>query len=260
MDPAFFAAITAPGLKPGDILPPVKSAFGWHVIQIMYHPTDADHLKELKTQADGGADFAPLARDNSEAPTASIGGDLGWIAKGQLSQALTDAIFATPIGKTSEVTTIDGDGSYLFKVFAEETRTPAGRQLQQLKRDGVRDLVQRQEGGGDDHARPNHHGQQHDQLGGRAECSTRSSRRRGFAGDSIRRTDSRWSPARRSSATPIEPSRPLLVVPLATLRADAGDGRRPPVARSGRTGRARSAGRASAALPGRAPGRTVRGG
>ena len=132
VDPAFLAAIQAPGLKPGDILPPVKSAFGWHVIQIMYKPTDVDHLKDLKTQADNGADFGILARDNSDAQNASSGGDLGWVAKGQLSQALTDAIFAAPVGKTSEVTTVDGDGSYLFKVFAEETRTPAGRQLDQL--------------------------------------------------------------------------------------------------------------------------------
>jgi parvulin-like peptidyl-prolyl isomerase len=132
VDPAFLAAILQPGLKPGDILPPVQSAFGWHVIQIMYGPNDIDHLNTLKDQADKGADFAALARDNSDGTTASIGGDLGWIAKGQLSQALTDAIFAAPVGKTSAVTTIGGDGSYLFKVFAEETRTPEGRQLTQL--------------------------------------------------------------------------------------------------------------------------------
>jgi parvulin-like peptidyl-prolyl isomerase len=132
VDPAFLAAIMKPGLKPGDILPPVQSAFGWHVIQIMYGPNDIDHLNTLKDQADKGADFAALARDNSDGTTASIGGDLGWIAKGQLSQALTDAIFAAPVGKTSAVTTIGGDGSYLFKVFAEETRTPEGRQLTQL--------------------------------------------------------------------------------------------------------------------------------
>jgi parvulin-like peptidyl-prolyl isomerase len=132
VDPAFLAAIMKPGLKPGDILPPVQSAFGWHVIQIMYGPNDIDHLNALKDQSDKGADFAALARDNSEGTTASIGGDLGWIAKGQLSQALTDAIFAAPVGKTSAVTTIGGDGSYLFKVFAEETRTPEGRQLTQL--------------------------------------------------------------------------------------------------------------------------------
>jgi parvulin-like peptidyl-prolyl isomerase len=132
VDEAFLAAITAPGLKDGDILPPVKSAFGWHVVQVMYHPTDAERLKALKAEADGGKDFAILARDNSEAPSSGIGGDLGWIAKGQLIDQLTNAIFATPIGKTSEIVTVPGDGSYLFKVNAEEVRTPEGRQLDEL--------------------------------------------------------------------------------------------------------------------------------
>jgi len=132
VDPEFLKAITAPGLKDGDILQPVKSAFGWHVIQVMYHPTDAEHMKELKTEADGGKDFAILARDNSEAPSAGLGGDLGFVAKGQLVDQLTDAIFATPIGKTSEPVTVAGDGTYLFKVLSEETRTPEGRQLDEL--------------------------------------------------------------------------------------------------------------------------------
>jgi parvulin-like peptidyl-prolyl isomerase len=133
VDTAFRAAITLPGLKDGDILEPVKSAFGWHVIQIMYHPTDLAHLQALKAQADAGTDFAVLARDTSVAPSAGIGGDLGWVAKGQLDDKLIAAIFATPIGKTSDIVTIAGDGSYLFKVTAEETRTPEGRQLDQLK-------------------------------------------------------------------------------------------------------------------------------
>ncbi len=132
VDEAFLAAIMAPGLTDGQILEPVKSAFGWHVIQVMYRPTEADHLKALKDQADKGADFAILARDTSVAPTAGAGGDMGWIAKGQLDDKLTDAIFAAPIGKTSEVTSIAGDGTYLFKVNAEETRTPEGKQLDDL--------------------------------------------------------------------------------------------------------------------------------
>jgi parvulin-like peptidyl-prolyl isomerase len=129
----FKTAIFGPDAKPGALLKPVRTAIGWHVIQIMYAPPDIDHLKGLKTQADGGADFAALARDNSEANTASDGGDLGWIAKGQLADQLTAAIFATPIGRTSDTVVIPGDGVYLFKVFAEETRTPEGRQLESIK-------------------------------------------------------------------------------------------------------------------------------
>ena len=132
VDPEFLKAILAQGVKPGDLLPPVKSAFGWHVIQVMNKPPDTDAMAALKTKADGGDDFAVLARDNSDGTTSGTGGDIGWIAKGQLDDKLTAAIFAAPIGKTSDVVSVDGDGVYLFKVAAEETRTPEGRQLDAL--------------------------------------------------------------------------------------------------------------------------------
>ncbi len=132
VDEAFLAAILAPGLEEGQILEPVKSAFGWHVIQVMNRPTDEERFALLKAEADGGAEFAILARDDSTGPTAGTGGDLGWVARGQLDDQLTDAIFATSIGQTSDVITVIDDGTYLFKVFAEEVRTPAGRQLEEL--------------------------------------------------------------------------------------------------------------------------------
>lgn len=133
IDEAFKAAIVADGLKPGDILAPVKSAFGWHVIQVMYGPTDREQLDLLKTQADAGSDFSVLARDYSEAPDASEGGEIGWVAKGQFEELATAAIFAAPVGKTSAVVSVPDDGIYLFKVFEEEIRTPEGRQLDAIK-------------------------------------------------------------------------------------------------------------------------------
>lgn len=129
----FKAAILAPGLQPGQLLAPVKTDIGWHVIQVMYHAPDATWMAKLKTDADGGADFAALARDNSEAETASKGGDLGWVAPNQLDPRLTDAIFAAEVGKTSSIVSITGDGTYLFKVFAEQNKTPEGRQLEAIK-------------------------------------------------------------------------------------------------------------------------------
>jgi parvulin-like peptidyl-prolyl isomerase len=133
VDAAFLGAIMAPGLQPGQLLPPVKSAFGWHVIQVMYRPPDVDWLTALKAKVDAGADFATLARDNSEATTAGLGGDLGWIAQGQLDENLTAGIFGATVGSTSNIITVPGDGIYLYKVLAEETRTPEGRQLDDIK-------------------------------------------------------------------------------------------------------------------------------
>jgi len=133
IDEAFKSAILKPGLKAGDLLEPVKSSFGWHVIQVMYLPPDLDRLNAIKALADKGEDFATLARDNSEGQEAGAGGDVGWIAKGQLDQGLIDAIFATGIGKTTDVVTVADDGLYLYKVLGEEVRTPEGRQLEELR-------------------------------------------------------------------------------------------------------------------------------
>jgi parvulin-like peptidyl-prolyl isomerase len=125
VDPAFAEAIHKPGLQPGQLLEPVKSAFGWHVIQVMHFPTDIEWANTLKTQIDGGTlPFADAARDNSDKEDAVKGGDMGWVTKGQLDPALEKAIFAAPVGTVSDPLQIDGDGVYLFLVRDEQTREP----------------------------------------------------------------------------------------------------------------------------------------
>lgn len=129
----FLDAVLKAGLKDGEIIAPFKTDFGWHVAQIMYHPTDGERMELLKQEADGTADFAALARDNSESDTAGRGGALGWVAKGQLDDTLLDAIFGAPIGGTSIIVDLKGTGLYLYQVIAEEDRTPEGRQLDEIK-------------------------------------------------------------------------------------------------------------------------------
>jgi parvulin-like peptidyl-prolyl isomerase len=133
IDQAFADQVFKEGLKPGDLLPPFRSSFGWHVVQIMYFPPDADEMKKLKDQAAGGADFGQLARDFSEGPKAGKGGEIGWVAKGQLDDRLTAAIFAAPIGGLTDVVDIPSDGLYLFKVLEEKTAEPDADQLKTIK-------------------------------------------------------------------------------------------------------------------------------
>ena len=115
----------------GQLLPPIKTEFGYHVVQVMSHAPD---LAAIKTKLDSGqGDFADIARDVSNGPEAARGGDLGWIAKGQLPKEQIDAIFATPIGKTSAVVTVADDGQYLFLVKGEEERAAEGRQLDSIR-------------------------------------------------------------------------------------------------------------------------------
>jgi parvulin-like peptidyl-prolyl isomerase len=130
IDPAFAAAIFKDGLKPGDLIAPFQSSFGWHVVQIMYAAPDADEMAKLRTQAQAaGTDFGQLVRDFSDGPKAGIGGDQGFIHQGQLDDRLTKAILATPVGSFTDVIDLTTDGLYLFKVTAERTNTPTGTQL-----------------------------------------------------------------------------------------------------------------------------------
>ncbi len=133
-DSSFVATFTGPILeakaKDGQILAPIKTEFGWHLVQVQSHAPD---LAAIKKQVDGGADFATIAREISEGAEASQGGSLGWIARGQLDAALATAIFAASVDKTSEVVTVAEDGQYLFEVTSEAERTPEGRQLEEIR-------------------------------------------------------------------------------------------------------------------------------
>lgn len=142
VDPAFKSAILAPDLKPGQLLAPVKSEFAWHVIQFMRGTGSGDKawLGELRAKITDEKSFRTSAIDNSEGAEAKDGGDLGWIAKAQLSDTLDKAVFATAVGSVSDVITVaDGtteDGQYLLMVLAEETRDPTKEQLKIYKDSG----------------------------------------------------------------------------------------------------------------------------
>jgi parvulin-like peptidyl-prolyl isomerase len=128
---SFSKPILAAHATDGQLLPPIKTEFGWHIVQVMSHVPD---LAQVKAKLDAGtADFAATARDISERQEASRGGDLGWVARGQLQKELSDEIFATPIGKTSGIVAIPNDGVYLFYVAKEEQRTAEGRQLDAIR-------------------------------------------------------------------------------------------------------------------------------
>ncbi|QYK41772.1 MAG: peptidylprolyl isomerase [Paracoccaceae bacterium] len=58
---------------------------------------------ELKSQIDGGADFAELARANSTDPgSGPRGGDLGWFGLGQMVKPFEDAVVALTPGAVSD--------------------------------------------------------------------------------------------------------------------------------------------------------------
>ena len=83
VDPAFAAAIHEPGLEPGQLLEPVKSAFGWHVIQVMHFPTDVEWANTLKSRSTAARSRSPTRPATTPTRrTRSKGGDMGWVAQG----------------------------------------------------------------------------------------------------------------------------------------------------------------------------------
>lgn len=64
-------------------------------------------INALKSQIDDGADFAMLAKQNSDCPSGRSGGDLGAFGKGQMVPAFEQAAFGLEVGATSDVIETD---------------------------------------------------------------------------------------------------------------------------------------------------------
>ncbi len=127
MIPEFDAAIET--LKIGEVSDPVETPFGYHVILrkpvekiycrhilIMYDgslrkPPNVTRTKEeareraeeVLAKARAGEDFQELAREYSDGPTATNGGDLGGFGKGAMVPAFENAAFALEVGGISDV-------------------------------------------------------------------------------------------------------------------------------------------------------------
>jgi parvulin-like peptidyl-prolyl isomerase len=116
--PEFKTGIAA--LTVGEISQPVKTQFGYHIIEITgTRTTPGDQANQLVTTLRQHPDqFAQLAKEQSEDPsTASNGGDLGWVIHYQLEKSRSDAIFAMtkPDQISDPVQTTSG--FYVFKLI-----------------------------------------------------------------------------------------------------------------------------------------------
>jgi len=112
-----------PNLKPGDIVGPIQTQFGYHVILFQERvPAAADRLKAVTDAlAKPGADFAAIAKENSDGDQASAGGELGWRTKDQLDASAATAIFGLQPGQTTTPIQLS-DGYHIYKVEEKAKR------------------------------------------------------------------------------------------------------------------------------------------
>jgi parvulin-like peptidyl-prolyl isomerase len=135
--PAFESAIWADGVKHNDILGPIKTQFGYHVIKFdARRPSLKDRLDELATAlAVDGVDFAQAAT----AATHTIGGlnfaSPGFVPKYTVNPNLGSVVWGLKAGGTSAV--VESSKTYLIvHVDGIETRALTETQISKIKAGG----------------------------------------------------------------------------------------------------------------------------
>jgi parvulin-like peptidyl-prolyl isomerase len=134
MVPAFSTPLFTGTHTPDEIIGPVKSQYGYHVIlYVASRPAPQQRVAQIQKElAAPGADFAAIAKANSDATDASSGGDMGWVAPLQLSQSIEDVLFNLKVGQVSAPQT-QSDGIYLYRITQKEKRPVDSSQLSTLQ-------------------------------------------------------------------------------------------------------------------------------
>jgi parvulin-like peptidyl-prolyl isomerase len=127
------AAIFKAGLAPGLLAPILEPTLGYVVVDFQgVRPGPAQRIADAVLGINTGTSFGDEAAKYSETADATNGGDMGWVTHYQLSSDVEQAIFQAPVGGLTRLVS-NANGYYIFKVLAEETRTPDATQQLTLK-------------------------------------------------------------------------------------------------------------------------------
>ena len=129
------AAVFQKGLPAGTILDPILEPSVGYVVTLFQGRRAApdQRVADAAWAGNNGADFATEAKLLSEASDAVSGGELGWVSPYMLTATQQQAIFSTPIGRVSNIVSIDR-GFYLYQVTQEATRVADADQQAKLKK------------------------------------------------------------------------------------------------------------------------------
>ena len=153
-------------LQDGALAGPVRSGAGFHVLQLVKRSRDAAVLTVIQTRARhilfksgpkfneaqataklldfkrlivaGQADFAALARDNSEDGSAKDGGDLGWTSTGMFVPEFEQVMNQLAPGQIADPL-VSRFGVHLLQVMARREAPLSEREQRELARNLVRE-------------------------------------------------------------------------------------------------------------------------
>jgi parvulin-like peptidyl-prolyl isomerase len=125
MVPEFSDAVFGKDLQRGDVLDPVKSQFGWHVIEYVDQiPPLHERLAAVQSELDADdADFGAIAAASSDGAEAIANGELGWRTRNQLESEAAEVVFALEPVTVAEPVAQD-DGWHIYHVEEKAPTRP----------------------------------------------------------------------------------------------------------------------------------------
>lgn len=161
--PALFVEATQ-NIAAGALTPVLRSGAGFHVLKVIERRTAGqtvaqararhillratpklteaaarDKLNDFKRRVESGqADFAVLARDNSQDASAAQGGDLGWSSPGQFVPEFEQVVNALSPGQISDPL-ISRFGVHLIQLMERRTAALSQRDQNEVIRSTLRD-------------------------------------------------------------------------------------------------------------------------
>jgi parvulin-like peptidyl-prolyl isomerase len=134
-------AATLASLEVGEVSDPVRTEFGYHVIQKTGERDSpqqqaADLLDELRADPDTFAATATQVSEDYE--TAEEGGELGWVAPYQLDEAQEEAVFGlTEAGEISDPVDEGADGITIYQLLeSSDSREIEADRLDDIRSQG----------------------------------------------------------------------------------------------------------------------------
>jgi parvulin-like peptidyl-prolyl isomerase len=135
----FTAALA--GLAVGEVSEPVRTDFGYHVIQKTGERESPEQqaaalVEELRADPDSFAAVAERISENHQ--TAQEGGEVGWIARYQLDRMLEEAVFAlSETGEISDPVDAGDSGLVIYQLLeTSDDREIDEDQLAEIQRAG----------------------------------------------------------------------------------------------------------------------------